>query len=89
MLVKTLFPHSNGFGAVFAKAVGDEYALPEDCASPLIDAGLVVTAGEALPVPGKFAELVEKPARAARKAANDNSLIDDVQQAQDGPADQG
>lgn len=41
MLVKTLFPHSNNFGAAFTKAEGDEYDLPDDVAATLVEVGLV------------------------------------------------
>lgn len=41
MLVKTLFPHNNNFGAAFTKAEGDEYDLPDDVAATLVEVGLV------------------------------------------------
>ena len=47
MLVKTLFPHSNNFGAAFAKAEGDKYDLPDDVAATLVEVGLVEAAATA------------------------------------------
>lgn len=41
MKVKALKSHSNGYGAKFEKAKGDEYEIPATDAAPLITAKLV------------------------------------------------
>lgn len=41
MKVKTLKPHTNGYGDKFEKAKGDEYEIPAADAKPLIAGKLV------------------------------------------------
>lgn len=73
MLVKTLFPHSNIFGAAFVKNVGDEYDAPEETAAPLIDAGMV----EGVPVAD------EPPARPRRGSRKQSAVVAPDQVSQD------
>lgn len=47
ILVKTTAAHFNAYGADYAKAVGDEYAIPAGEEAALVDAGLVEVLGEA------------------------------------------
>ena len=46
ILVKTTAAHFNAYGATYAKAVGDHYALPAAEVAVLVDAGLVEVLGE-------------------------------------------
>lgn len=66
MLVKTLFPHLNTFGAKYEKAVGDQYELPEDSATPLIAEELVEAVAENAAPAGK-------PRRKAGKVIDDGA----------------
>ena len=48
ILVKTTAAHFNAYGADYAKAVGDEYAIPAGEEAVLVEAGLVEVLGEVL-----------------------------------------
>lgn len=61
MLVKTLFPHVNNFGAKFEKSVGDEYELPEGSAAPLIDEKLIEALADQAPPAGKARRKAGRP----------------------------
>lgn len=53
MEVRAIKAHANGFGATFAKAIGDIYTLPDEYGQMLILAGLVEETAPSVTSPPK------------------------------------